>query len=72
MVEKAEVKGITLHLMLVDKDSAKVRLYEVLREMLQRPVEEIHLATIKRICLYGYNKTGWIEPVEERVKELRN
>ena len=57
MVEKAEVKGITLHLMLVDNDSAKVRLYEVLKEMLQRPVEEIHLATIKRICLYGYNKS---------------
>jgi radical SAM family uncharacterized protein len=67
MVEMAEVKGITLHLILVDKDSAKVRLYEVLKEMLQRPVEEIHLATIKRICLYGYNKTGWIEPVEEGI-----
>jgi radical SAM family uncharacterized protein/radical SAM-linked protein len=67
MVEKAEVKGTTLHLMLVDKDSAKVRLYEVLKEMLQRPVEEIHLATIKRICLYGYNKTGWIEPIGEKI-----
>lgn len=67
MVENAEVKGTTLHLILVDKDSAKVRLYEVLKEMLQRPVEEIHLATIKRICLYGYNKTGGIEPIGEKI-----
>jgi radical SAM family uncharacterized protein/radical SAM-linked protein len=71
MVEKAEVKGSsTLHLMLVDKGSAKVRLYEVLKEMLQTPVDEIQLATIKRICLYGYNKTGWIEPVNTFTTEV--
>ena len=65
MVEKSEVKGSTLHLMLVDKDSVKVRLHEVLKEMLQRPIEEIQLAMIKRVRLYGYNSKGWIEPMKK-------
>jgi len=51
MVEKSEVKGSTLYLMLVDKDRVKVRLHEVLKEMLQRPVEEIQTAMIKRVRL---------------------
>lgn len=68
MVEKSEVEGSTLHLMLVDKDSVKVRLHEVLKEMLQRPIEEIQTAMIKRVRLYGYNSKGWIEPIGEKIK----
>jgi len=70
MVETAEVKDGTLYLMLVDIGSSKARLHEVLREMLQKPVEAIQSATIKRISLYGYNNTGWVGPTEEGSKEL--
>ncbi|MBI5097923.1 MAG: TIGR03960 family B12-binding radical SAM protein [Nitrospirae bacterium] len=63
MAEKAEITGNTLNLLLVDTDRAKVRLYEILKEMLQRPVEEIQATMIKRVRLFGYNSTGWIEPV---------
>ena len=63
MVEKAEIIGNTLNLMLVDTDRAKVRLYEILKEMLQRPVEEIQATMIKRVRLFGYNSKGWIEPI---------
>ena len=71
MVEKAEVKGSTLYLMLVDIGSSKVRLHEVLKEMLQRPLEAIQSATIKRVSLYGYNNTGLAGPGKEDSKELR-
>jgi len=72
MVEKAEVKDSTLYLMLVDIGSSKVRLHEVLKEMLKRPVEAIQTATIKRINLYGYNNNNeWVRPVEEGPRELR-
>jgi len=69
MVEKAEITGNTLNLLLVDTDRAKVRLYEILKEMLQRPVEEIQATMIKRVRLFGYNSKRWIEPIEEGVKE---
>jgi len=63
MVEKAEISGDLLRLVLVDTDNAKVRLFEILKEMLQKPVEDIQTALIKRVRLYGYNKTGWVEPI---------
>jgi radical SAM family uncharacterized protein/radical SAM-linked protein len=63
MVEKAEVCGNSLHLVLTDTDRAKVRLFEILKEMLQKPVEDIQTSLIKRVRLYGYNKAGWIEPI---------
>jgi radical SAM family uncharacterized protein/radical SAM-linked protein len=63
MVEKADISGDSLHLVLVDTDSAKVRLFEILKEMLQKPVEDIQTVLIKRMRLYGYNKTGWVEPI---------
>jgi radical SAM-linked protein len=55
MVEKAEINGDRLNVVLADSGSTKVRLYEVLKEMLQKPVEELHAARITRIGLYGYN-----------------
>jgi hypothetical protein len=69
MVEEAEITGNTLNLLLVDTDRAKVRLYEILKEMLQRPVEEIQATMIKRVRLFGYNSKRWIEPIEEGVKD---
>ncbi|MBI4848308.1 MAG: TIGR03960 family B12-binding radical SAM protein [Nitrospirae bacterium] len=65
MVEKAEVSGGTLNLMLVDTEKTKARLHEVLKEMLQKPVEEIQAAVAKRTRLYGYNRGVWIEPIEK-------
>ncbi|MCK5506475.1 MAG: TIGR03936 family radical SAM-associated protein, partial [Thermodesulfovibrionia bacterium] len=56
MVEKAEIHGNILHLILTDMESAKVRLYEILKEMLQKTAEEIQAARIERIGLYGYDK----------------
>ncbi|GBD97180.1 MAG TPA: TIGR03960 family B12-binding radical SAM protein [Nitrospirae bacterium] len=56
MVEKVEIHGNRLHLIVADTDSAKVRLYEILKEMLQKTSEEIESSMIKRIELYGYNK----------------
>lgn len=56
MVEKAEIDGDRLTLVLADTEGANVRLFEILKEMLQRPVEEIQAARIKRTGLYGYNK----------------
>lgn len=71
MVEKAEVCGDTLRLVLVDTDSAKVRLFEILTEILQKPPEDIQMALIKRVRLYGYNKTGWTEPMNTGTTETR-
>ncbi len=55
MVERVEIYGDKLQIILTDTDNAKVRLYEILQEMLKRTVEEIQSALIKRIDLYGYN-----------------
>lgn len=56
MVEKAEMQDGRLLITLSDTDSAKVRLFEILKEMLQKTVEEIQSSGIKRTGLYGYNK----------------
>jgi radical SAM family uncharacterized protein/radical SAM-linked protein len=58
MVEKAEIKGNTLHLFLSDTDKVKVRLYELLKEMLQKGLEEVQALHVKRTALYGYNTAG--------------
>jgi radical SAM family uncharacterized protein/radical SAM-linked protein len=55
MVEKAEINGNRLYLDLTDTATVKTRLYEVLKEILQKSTEEIEAAEIKRIGLYGYN-----------------
>ncbi|RJQ15035.1 MAG: TIGR03960 family B12-binding radical SAM protein [Nitrospiraceae bacterium] len=65
MVEKAVIRNNVLHLQLVDTDKVKVRLYEILKGMLQKPVEEIQECMIKRVGLYGYNRGAWTEPIEK-------
>lgn len=55
MVEKAEIQDNRLHVSLTDTDSVNVRLFEILKEMLQKTVEELQSAGIKRTGLYGYN-----------------
>lgn len=62
MVETAEVVNETLRLILVDTGRAKVRLYETLKEMLKRPIEEIQSMPIKRMHLYGQEEETWVEP----------
>ena len=56
MVELAEIQDNRLRLTLADTESAKVRLFEILKEMLQKTVDELQCAGIKRTGLYGYNK----------------
>ena len=56
MVKKAEIKGSTLHLLLSDTDTVKVRLYEILEAMFQKVREEVQSIPVKRTALYGYNK----------------
>ncbi|RJR18914.1 MAG: TIGR03960 family B12-binding radical SAM protein [Nitrospiraceae bacterium] len=60
MVEKAEIQDSTLLITLIDTESANVRLFEVLKEMLQKTVEEIQSAGVKRTGLYSYNKVNQI------------
>lgn len=55
MVETAKVTGNTLKIMLADTDKANVRLFEILRELLKIPAEEVYSLEIKRTGLYGYN-----------------
>ncbi|GBE04107.1 radical SAM superfamily protein [bacterium BMS3Abin09] len=55
MVEKADIKGSTLHLLLSDTDKVKVRLYEILEAMFEKEREEVQAIPVKRISLYGYN-----------------
>ncbi len=62
MIEKAEIHDNRLNLILTDTESAKVRLFEILKEMLQKTIEELQSARIKRIGLYGYNKVKQICP----------
>ncbi len=52
VVEKAEIRGDTLRLVLVDTDGVKARLQEILREMLRADEEEIRSALIKRTGLW--------------------
>ena len=56
MVQKAEIKGSKLNLLLADSDEVKVRLYEILEAMFQQGREELQAIPIKRLSLYGYNK----------------
>ncbi len=62
MLEKAEINNGYLHLILVDTNGTKVRLYEILKELFQKPVEEIQTIPIKRVQLYGYSNEGWADP----------
>lgn len=71
LVESADINNGSLNLVLADlptdragKNGTKVRLYEVLNGVLQKPVENIQTIPIKRIRLYGYTDRGWTEPLE--------
>lgn len=63
MVKKAEIRGAALHITIVDSANIKTRLFEVLREILKKPDEEISAMLIKRTQLYGYNKGEQTEPL---------
>ena len=66
IVEGAKIDNSSLHLVLADTNIAKARLYEILKEMFQKPAEELQTMPIKRFFLYGYNdKKGWLDPLEE-------
>ncbi len=62
MIEKAAINNGCLNLILVDTNCAKVRLYEILKELFQKPVEEIKSMPIKRVQLYGYTNGRWANP----------
>ncbi len=62
MIEKAAINNGCLNLILVDTNGAKVRLYEILKELFQKPVEEIKSMPIKRVQLYGYANGKWTNP----------
>jgi radical SAM-linked protein len=64
MVEKAEINNILLHLMLVDVNGIRVRLYELLQELLQKQDEELQAVPIRRVQLYGHSQSGWTVPME--------
>lgn len=58
MVEKAEIIGDKLHLVLRDSSEARCRLFEVVGEMLNIERDDVYALDIKRTALYGYNKPG--------------
>ncbi|TNF54878.1 TIGR03960 family B12-binding radical SAM protein [bacterium] len=64
MVEKAEINNTLLKLMLVDVNGTRVRLYELLQEMLQKQDEELQAVPVKRVQLYGHSQSGWTVPME--------
>ena len=70
LVDKVKVNNKSLHLILTDTNGTKVRLYEILKELFQKPIEKIQAIPIKRTHLYGYTSEGWIEPLESEEKWL--
>ena len=70
LVEKVKFNNNSLHLTLVDTNCTKVRLYEILKELFQKPVEKIQTIPIKRTHLYGYTDKRWVEPSESEEKWL--
>jgi radical SAM-linked protein len=73
MVEKAEITNGSLKLILVDTNTSKVRLYEILRELLHKTDGQLHKVPIQRLFLYGFCKQrGWIDPQEDEINEQRD
>jgi len=66
MVERAEINNKYLNLILRDINGIKVRLYEILKEMFQKPIEELQAIPVKRPHLYGFSEKGLIEPLNDR------
>jgi radical SAM family uncharacterized protein/radical SAM-linked protein len=72
MVEKAEINKVYLKLILVDSHDTKVRLHEVLKELVQKQNETVQTLPIKRVRLYGRDKEGWRDPLEtEKIWQMR-
>ncbi len=64
MVERAELTGPDLKLTLVDGADSRVRLYEILKELLQKTDETIQTIQARRVQLYGLIDKMWSEPLE--------
>jgi radical SAM family uncharacterized protein/radical SAM-linked protein len=56
MVKKASISDNKMLLTVSDTDTAKARLFEILKEMLKRNDEEVQSTRVKRIALYEYNR----------------
>ena len=70
MVERTDINNGSLNVTLVDTTIFKVRLYELLGVLLQKPVEHLQTVPIRRVFLYGYHEgKGWIDPIEDTIHE---
>ena len=56
MVKTAEISDNRLLMTVSDTDTAKVRLFEILKGMLKKNDEDVRSLMVKRIALYGYNR----------------
>jgi radical SAM family uncharacterized protein/radical SAM-linked protein len=64
MVESAEVNDKKLYLTLKDNGIIKVRLFEILKELFNKPHEELYSLSIIRVGSYGLEDKRWIEPLK--------
>jgi radical SAM-linked protein len=70
MVERTDINNGSLNLTLVDTAIFKVRLYELLGALLQKPVKYLQTVPIRRVFLYGHHENKrWVDPVEEAIHE---
>jgi radical SAM-linked protein len=56
MIKRASISDNKLLLTVSDTDTAKVRLFEILKEILQKNDEGVQSTIVKRTVLYGYNR----------------
>lgn len=63
MAEKAEVKDRKFYLTLKDNGKIKVRLFEILKAMLNKPAEELYTSSITRTGLYGLEGAEQVSPL---------
>jgi hypothetical protein len=56
MIKKASISDNKMFLNVADTDTAKARLFEILKEMLKKNDEDVQLTMVKRIALYEYNR----------------
>lgn len=64
MVEMAQLTGSDLQLILVNGADSSVRLYEILKELLQKTDETIQTIQARRVQLYGRVGKVWTDPLE--------
>ncbi|MDO8283146.1 MAG: TIGR03960 family B12-binding radical SAM protein [Thermodesulfovibrionia bacterium] len=65
LVEQAEVNNGRLYLTLKDDGRIKVRLWEILKELLKKPAEELYSLSISRTNVYGLDNGEWKEPLKD-------